>query len=129
LAFEKKKWKLSLSTPYSFLLYNLRQQGDQVLSNTTRNTFNPSAAATYLINPSHQLSADVSTGRRFEELDNFYNGYIINTYRSLRRYDTPLLSSHTMNTGIHYSYKNILKANFAHLGYSYSNGKRDYVFR
>ncbi len=127
--FEKNKWKLSLSTPYSFFWYDVTQQGIESLSNTVKNTFNPSATATYLIDPNNQVSAHASAGRQFGGLDNFYDAYIISTYRNIQRYDNRLLASNSTNTGVRYSYANALKANFANVSYSYSRGKRDYIFR
>lgn len=127
--FEKNRWKLSLSTLYSFFWYDVTQQGKESLSNTVKNTFNPSARAIYLIDQNNQVSAHASAGRQFGGLGNFYDAYIISTYRNIQRYDNRLLASNSMNTGVHYSYTNALKAHFANIGYSYSGGKRDYLFR
>ncbi len=128
-SFEKEKWKINLSTPYSFYLYSVTRQGIQSLSSENRNTFNPSATVRYALNQYNELSANGSTGRQIGGLDNFYNAYIIDSYRSIRRYNARLLESTSAEAGVHYNYRNTLRANFANMGYTYSQGSRDYIFR
>lgn len=128
IGLEKQKWKLNLTMPYNLYYFNVEQQGIKTLNNKLRNTVNPSAGLTYLMNGNNEWSVNLSAGNDYGGLDNFYNGYIIGNYRSIQRYDARLLYSENVQAGIGYHYKNMLKARFASFSYNYSYGKRDYIF-
>lgn len=128
IAWEKSKWKLQLNTPINLYYYNVRQQGIKTLENELKNTFNPTANLTYLMNTKNEFSSSLSAGSAFEGLNNFYNGYIISQYRHMQRYEARLLRTDNRSAAVGYTYKNALKANFANLRYSYSQGRRDFIF-
>lgn len=125
---EVRKFRYSFNLPFSQYYYNVRQQGVQRLKNEFRSSWNPSASMTYLLNSKNSLGANLSGGRNFGGLGNFYNGYIISQYRSIQKYDARLLKDENLSTGINYEYKNTLKAHFANLGYNVSMSWRDYMF-
>lgn len=125
---EKSRWKFNSFIPLSTYYYDVRQQGEKTLDNVVRNTFNPSGSLTYIMNTNNEWSVRASGGNQFGGLDNFYNGYIVQMYRSMQRYDARLLQSSNFSTGLNYSYKNTIKANFANFAYSYSSASRDYIF-
>jgi len=127
-SYERDKWKLFGSVPYRFQVFDASQRGHKVLDASARNTFNPSASMRYTLDPNHELTFNGSWGTKFGELHDLYGGYIINSYRSLQRYDTRLLANTNLSTALRYDYKNTLKANFANFGYSYNQGRRDYIF-
>ncbi len=128
IGWEKAKWKINLSTPYNLYYFNVNQQGIKTLDNTLKNTFNPLANLTFLMNSNNELSTSLSGGRTFGGLNNFYNGYVISQYRNMQRYDARLLRTDNQTASLGYNYKNTLKANFGNVKYSYSQGKRDYIF-
>lgn len=129
LAFQKDKWRLSLTTPYNFYVYNVEQRALKTMSNSRRTNFNPSFSSTYLLSLKHELSANIATGREFGGLNNFYDAYIINMYRSLQRYEARLLESQSSSASVRYHYKNTQKANFANFEYVYAHDNRDYIYR
>jgi len=129
LNWEKQKWKFGLRLPYSLHYFNVEQQGVKTMENTMKSTYNPTTYLTYLMNSKSEMSMNASAGRQFGGLNNFYNGYIIGQYRSMQRYNARVLLSESVNASLNYNYKNTVKANFANLGYSYSQGNRDYVFQ
>lgn len=125
---EVRKFKYSFNLPFSQYYYNVKQQGIQRLKNELRSSWNPSASMSYLFNGKNTISTNLSVGRNFGGLDNFYNGYIISQYRSIQKYDARLLKNEELRTGIHYAYKNTLKASFANLSYNFRKSWRDYMF-
>lgn len=128
IAWEKKAWKLNITTPYDLYYFNVKQQGAKTLDNTLKNTFNPIANLTYLMNSNNEFSTSFSGGRTFGGLNNFYDGYIISQYRTMQRYDARLLRTDRKSASLSYNYRNTLKANFANVRYNYSDGFRDYIF-
>jgi len=128
IGWEKMKWKFNLNTPYRVYYFNVHQQDIKTLDNELKNTFNPTANLTYLMNSNNELSSSLSVGKTYGGLNNFYNGYIISQYRTMQRYDARLLRTDNQSASISYNYKNTLKANFANIRYSYANDNRDYMF-
>ncbi|TCV09617.1 hypothetical protein EDC17_104125 [Sphingobacterium alimentarium] len=128
IGWEKAKWKFNIQTPYRAYYFNVLQQGVKTLDNELKNTFNPSASLTYLMNSNNEFSSSLSAGNSYGGLNNFYNGYIISQYRNMQRYDARLLRTDNRSASVGYNYKNTLKANFANFRYSYSEGERDYIF-
>lgn len=124
---EKSHWKFNANLPLNTSYFNVRQQGEKTLDNAIRSTFNPSGSLTYIMNTNNEWNVRISGGNQFGGLNNFYNGYIIQMYRSMQRYDARLLQSQNFSGGFGYNYKNTLKANFANFTYSYSSGSRDYI--
>lgn len=128
IGWEKQRWKLDLSTPFMSHYFNAQQQGERALDKVIRTTFNPRMNVTYLMNANNELSASLSAGNKFGGLHDFYNGFIIEQYRSMQRYDARLLRTSNKEAAVRYNFKNTMKANFANLGYSYKQGNRDYIF-
>lgn len=128
VGWEKEKWKMNFSTPYNLYYFDVRQQGIKTLDNEVKNTFNPTAKLTYILNSNNEFSSSLSAGRTYGGLNNFYNGYIINQYRNMQRYDARLLRTDNRSASVDYNYTNTLKANFANLHYSYTQDNRDFIF-
>lgn len=128
IGWEHAQWKLNFGLPYNLYYFNVEQQGVKTLDNTLKQTFNPRAGLTYILNPNNEFATSLSGGRSYGGLDNFYNGYIIGQYRNMQRYDARLLRTDNKSAQLRYNYKNTLKANFANFAYSYSEDSRDYIF-
>lgn len=124
----RKKWRVELSIPYNFFYYNVIQQNIRTLDNVNRNTLNPKTKLTHKIDSKNELFANLSAGRQYGGLENFYNGYIISQYRSIQRFDARLLKTYNINSGLSYNYKNTLKAIFGNASYQYSVSKRDFMY-
>src|SRR5699024_581396 len=129
LGFEKNKWRVEVRLPYKVFRFNAERQHEKALSDELKNTFSPSAWMRYSFNTNHELYLSGAAGKEYGGLDNFYNSYIIHTYRSMGRYESRLLGEDKVSFNTRYDYKNTLKANFANLAYSYARGSRDYIFR
>lgn len=129
LQYERNRWKLDFRTPYSFSVYDVVQRAEKPLSGVSRSTFKPSATASYSPNAYNELSVTASGGREFLGLDNFYDAFIVSSYRSVQRYESKLLATDRLNTTVRYRYSNTLKANFANASYAYTQSSRDYTFQ
>jgi len=129
IQYEKNKLKLLFNLPFAFSLFNATQQDVKTLDKVNKHTFNPSGSLRYKLNMLNEISINANRTIRYSGSDNFYNAYIVNTYRNIQRYQTRLLGNESLSTGIRYDYKNMLKANFANASYQYVRGKRDYIFR
>ncbi len=129
IQYETSKLKLSFNLPFALSLFNANQQKVKTLDWANKNSFNPSANLQYTLDNYNEISLNGNHTVRYSGLDNFYNSYIVNNYRSIQRYETRLLGNKSLSTGIRYDYRNVLKAYFAGTSYQYTHGKRDYIFR
>lgn len=128
ISWEKAKWKINVNTPYNLYYFHMNQQKAQSAKYDFKNSFNPSAGLTYLLNSRSEFSASFSKRLSFGDLNNLYSGYIISEYRNMRRYNARLLQINNKSGRVEYNYKNTLKASFANLSYNYTSGQRDYIF-
>ncbi|RYF20507.1 MAG: hypothetical protein EOO42_12290 [Flavobacteriales bacterium] len=128
IGWERKKWKLDMSIPYNFFYYNVTQQDVKTLENVPRNTITPNANLTYILDARNELSTSLSGGRQYGGLENYYNGYIIDSYRSIQRFDSRLLQTDAKKAMVSYRYKNTSKATFANASYQYYNSRRDFTY-
>jgi hypothetical protein len=127
LMWENRLWKLAVNTPYSAFYYNVTQQGSKTLDGELRQTFRPSVSLTHLRNNRNEWKLQFSGGKEYGGLDNFYNAYIIQQYRSMQRYDARLLGTDEIRASLGYQYKHTMKANFANLSYNFIARERDYI--
>lgn len=127
--YEKGRLKLNGRLPYTHNVFDVEQQGLQSLRNHQRGQYAPSARLKYTLNGRNEFSASTSYANQFGGMENFYNAYIINSYRSMQRYSARLLETRSFRSSVNYNYRNVLKARFANAGYEYSNDLLDYIFR
>lgn len=126
--FEKNKWRLSLTTPYSVHVFDVQQKGEHAIRRKVKNVISPSFSVSYSLNANNNLDIRTYHGRSFNAMDRLYNGYILSNYRSLQRYEARILENKSFNSSIYYAYKNTARARFLNLGYRFSAGKQDYTF-
>lgn len=123
LAWENSAWKFYSRIPFSLNLYKIQTQ-----SHDFRTTIRPNASLTYMLNNNNELSFGASGGNSIGGLNTMYEGYIVSQYRTMQRYEARLLQTNNYTGSISYRFKHILKANFAHLNYSYNQNGRAYTF-
>jgi len=129
MLYETGGWRFSLNLPYSVAIFGVRQFGETRLNGEFRNAFNPSASARLKWNSNNELTVRGAKATQFGGLSNFYDGYIISSYRNISRYRSRILQSGSWNSGADYRYGNTLAATFVNASYSYSRGKRDYAYQ
>lgn len=79
----------------------------------SRLCFEPSAKIEYCINASHSLAYRMGLSSEMPTIENLYAGYILNNYRQLSFYDSPMLyEGRSFFNKLSYNYKNIFKLFF-----------------
>src|SRR5699024_9057646 len=109
ISWEKAKWKINVNTPYNLYYFHMNQQEAQTEKYNFKQSFNPSAGLTYLLNSRNEFSTSFSERLSFGDLNNLYSGYIISEYRNMRRYNARLLQTNNKSGRVEYNYKNTLK--------------------
>jgi hypothetical protein len=72
------------------------------------------------------ISANLSND--FGDMSQIYYGFILNNYRNLQRYNSPLPENFSQNYSWQLRFRNPLKSLFANLSYSFSRTKRNLLY-
>src|SRR5699024_1540569 len=75
ISWEKAKWKINVNTPYNLYYFHMNQQEAQTEKYNFKQSFNPSAGLTYLLNSRNEFSTSFSERLSFGDLNNLYSGY------------------------------------------------------
>ncbi|MFC6101244.1 TonB-dependent receptor [Olivibacter domesticus] len=129
MQFERKRWKLTLQTPYVLHIFNGRQLESAVLDGETRGTFNPRGTARLSVGEKTEFTYSSSYKTQFGDLTSLYNAYIVTTYRDIQRYLFHLRRTNSWNNSIYYKYADVMKGIFANLTYHYNQNKNNFIFQ
>lgn len=111
-------WSLRLKLP---LIYNSYKIEDEVLQRSQeldRFVFEPNFYVNKEITPFLKTSLSAGLNNSFGDIDRLYYGYILNNYRSIQRYDSPLAETFRQDYSWRFSYRNPLNSIFANASYS-----------
>src|SRR5699024_910147 len=67
-----------------------------------------------------EYSANFSRKHTYGNLNQQYPGFILSSYRNIRRYDAPLLQRKIWSASAEVSYENIIAMMMGHLSYTYT---------
>jgi hypothetical protein len=90
--------------------------------------FSPSLNISYKLSPYWEVSGNGSYRNNLGGINSAYSGYLMSSYRSLRRNEGRLLEQQSQSYGIGLSYRNPIYALFGNLGASYSQTKANLLF-
>ena len=89
----------------------------------------------FIIEPTLSIKKDLNTfwnttflaslKNNFGDINQLYYGYILNNYRNIQKYETPILESSIKNITLGLSYRNPIKSLFINGYYSYSNSNQN----
>ena len=117
LGFESGPWVADLGIPYTLHII-----GDEI-----RNAFNPSLRILYRHSQQHDFTFNAASGPSFDGMERNYGGYILQSYRSLQRFQNQVLSSYSNTLRMGYQFKNELQGTFANLSYAFNQHHREYT--
>lgn len=123
-----KNWNLELETPFKFEGFNIADADLNKAQKLNRLTLEPRVYIRNDINSFLKTTFTVSSKKDFGDINQLYYGYILNNYRSLKQYDSPILESNKKNISFGLSYKNPIKSVFANASYSASYASQNLMF-
>lgn len=123
--YQKKNWKIELESPFKFQVLNRIDTYLNKSQKINRFTFEPLISIKKDLNAFWKTTFSVSLKNYFGDINQLYYGYILNNYRNIQQYETPILESISNNFTIGVSYRNPIKSLFINGFYSYSNSNQN----
>jgi len=80
------------------------------------------------LNTFWKTTFSASLKNSFGDINQLYYGYILNNYRNIQKYETPILESLRKNVILGISYRNPIKSLFINGFYSYGNSNQNLIF-
>ncbi|AUC16808.1 hypothetical protein BTO06_17395 [Tenacibaculum sp. SZ-18] len=114
-------WRIDLDIPLSFQSFNRLDNLLKSKENLRRLTFEPKLSVRKDINNYWRATASTKVKNSFGEINQLYYGYILNSYRNIRRFENPIQQNNTVKSLFGLSYRNPLKSLFFNGFYSYTN--------
>jgi len=126
--YQNEDWKIELKTPFKLLTFKRNDNNLNKEQNFNRFTFEPSLYVTNDINAFLKTTFSASLKNSFGDINQSYYGYILNNYRNIQQYKTPILESIRSNFTLGVSYRNPIKSLFINSFYSFNNSKQNLLF-
>lgn len=117
---KRKKFNVYLATPINFNVFNIQDKNIGKKQNLSKTTFEPRILANWEVNKFWNLNLTSTIQNSFGDINQIYYGYIMTSYREIKRTDTPLLQAVNYNNSVGWSYRNPVNATFGNLSYSYN---------
>tara|TARA_R110002167_G_scaffold363007_1_gene582703 strand:+ start:4061 stop:6700 length:2640 start_codon:yes stop_codon:yes gene_type:complete len=121
-------WEFRLRLPLSNQLFEIEDMSLKEVQNNNYLVFEPNLYLRKKISPLWENSLSVNITNEFANIDAIHFGYFLRDYRTLLRYNAPLLESIIQNYAYDISFRNPLKAIFTSATYSYNRTKNNLLF-
>lgn len=119
-SYKKNNWNIRLITPVSYRNFVIK---DEFLGNEqqlNRLTLEPNLFLKKKISAYWESSLSANLSNDFRDFRTLYNGFILENYRNLKRYNSPLPESFQQSYTTRLSYRNPLNSVFANTSYTYA---------
>lgn len=126
--YKKKKLNLNFSTPISYYIFKIKDKALDKSENLKRGTFEPRLGLNYDLNNYWTINASSSKSNSFGNISQLFYGYILTSYREIKRSNAPLSQSINFSNSIGLSYRNPINSTFGNLIYNYSVRENNLLF-
>jgi len=121
-------WRIELETPLKVQTFKREDNNLNKNQNINRLTFEPRLSIKKDLNAFWKTTFSASLKNSFGEINQLYYGYILNNYRNIQQYETPILESFKKNITFGISYRNPIKSLFINGFYSYGKSNQNLLF-
>jgi hypothetical protein len=126
--YEKDNWNFRLNTPVNYRSFNIEDPTLNEDQQLNRLTFEPDIYIRNKFSAFWETSVSAGISNEFGEINRMYYGFILNNYRSLQRYNSPLPEDLRQNYSWRLTYRNPLTSFFANTSYSHSRTRRNLLY-
>lgn len=126
--YEKDNWNFRLTTPVNYRSFDIEDASLNQSQNLNRLTFEPDFYVKNKIAAFWETSASFNYSNDFGDTKRMYYGFILNNYRNLQRYNSPLPEGFRQNYSWRLTYRNPLNSVFASTSYAYSTTKNNLLY-
>ncbi|TDO28238.1 TonB-dependent receptor [Sediminibacterium goheungense] len=120
-----KNWNISVNLPFSYQEFRYKNQLTKPSADNIRFIpFTPSFRALWKMNNDNEVSAYYYQTNSRGNVNEAFEGYLLQNYRNFIRNDATLSTSITKGSSLYYAYRNAIKLFFlnAGIGYIVNNG-------
>ena len=126
--YKKDNWNIRLTTPVNFRSFDIQDAGLNENQSLSRITFEPNFYIKNKFSAFWETSISANLSNDFGDMGQVYYGFILNNYRNLQRYNSPLPENFRQNYSWQLRFRNPLKSLFANLSYSFGRTKRNLLY-
>ncbi|WP_026302461.1 carboxypeptidase-like regulatory domain-containing protein [Psychroflexus tropicus] len=126
--YKRNNWNIRLTTPVSFRSFDIEDRSLNENQDLSRLTFEPNLYIRKKISPFWRTSISANLSNDFGDIQRLYYGFILNNYRNLQRYNSPIPENFSQNYSWRLRFRNPLKSLFANLSYSFNRTKRNLLY-
>ena len=126
--YKKKKLNINFSTPINCYIFKIEDKALNKSENLNRTTFEPRLGLNYDLNNYWAINASSSKNNSFGNINQIYYGYMLTSYRDIKRSNAPLFQSVNISNSVGLSYRNPINSTFANLIYNYSVRENNLLF-
>jgi hypothetical protein len=126
--YENNNWNFRLNTPVNYRSFDIADSGFNQDQSLKRLTFEPDIYIRNKFSAFWEASVSAGASNEFGEINRMYYGFILNNYRSLQRYNSPLPEDLRQNYSWRLTYRNPLTSFFANTSYSHNRTRRNLLY-
>lgn len=123
--YKKNNWKLSLNLPLRYYNFEQKNNINQEKETLNKFVFESILSIRKEFNTFWRASISGGINNRFGGVSQLYSDYIIKNYRSIQRYNNPILETKSYNFSAGIFYRNPLKSLFINAFYSFNNNEKN----
>lgn len=127
--YKKDKWRIELTTPINYHVYQIKDNPLQKSEQINRITFEPRLSAIYEVNSFWKINSSVSKSNQFGTINQLHYAYILQNYRNLQRINTPLPQNSNQNYSLGIAYRNPIKTLFWNVIYMNSKSENNLLYQ
>lgn len=126
--YRNNSWVINFDIPLKY--QSFKRVDNHLNKNETFNHFNfqPKLSIKKDLNAFWKTTFSASLKNTFGNINQLYYGYILNNYRNIQKYNTPISKVLGKNIAFRISYRNPIKALFINGFYSYSKSHHNLLF-
>lgn len=126
--YHNNNWKIEFETPLKLQTFKRTDKSLNKKQNLNKLTFEPRLSIKKDLNAFWKTTFSASLKNSFGDINQLYYGYLLNNYRNIQKYETPILESLRKNVALGISYRNPIKSLFINGFYSYGNSNQNLLF-
>ncbi len=126
--YRNNNWKIELEIPLKLQTFKREDNNLNRKQNLNKITFEPQFSIKKDLNVFWKTTFLASLKNNFGDINQLYYGYILNNYRNIQKYETPILEGLRSNFTFGISYRNPIKSLFINGFYSYGNLNQNLLF-
>ena len=126
--YKKDNWNIRLTTPLNYRSFAIENATLNEAQDLNRLTFEPNFYIRNKLSAFWETSITANLSNNFGDMNQIYYGFILNNYRNLQRYNSPLPENFSQNYSWQLRFRNPLKSLFAHFSYSFGRTKRNLLY-